>query len=90
MKLLHRIAGLVAVAISGLAVHEDSPTTAMPALTTDTVCPGQTGTLKIAISGPMICMALYVIVLMQADSLREQVGGRWAQEIEAFLGPIMH
>ncbi len=61
MKLFLNIAGLVAVAISGIAVHdEDSPTTAMPALTTDTVCPGQTRTLIIAIYEPMIYMAPYV------------------------------
>jgi hypothetical protein len=69
MKLFLSIAGVVAVAISGIAVHEDSPTTAMPALTTDTVCPGQTRTLIIAIYGPMIYTAPYIIVLMQSDSL---------------------
>jgi hypothetical protein len=36
----------------------------------------------------MIYTAPYVIVLMQADPLRGQVGGGWALEIETFLGPV--
>jgi hypothetical protein len=38
----------------------------------------------IAIYGPMIYMAPYVMVLMRADPLRGQVGGGWALEIETF------
>jgi hypothetical protein len=36
----------------------------------------------------MIYMAPYVMFLMPADPLREQVGGGWALEIETFLGPV--
>ncbi len=36
----------------------------------------------------MIYMALYVMLLMQANLLREQVGGGWALEIETFLGLV--
>jgi hypothetical protein len=38
----------------------------------------------IAISGPMIYMALYGMLLMWANPLRGQEGGGWAQEIETF------
>jgi hypothetical protein len=41
-----------------------------------------------AIYGPMIYTAPYVIVLMRADTLRGQVGGGWALEIETFLSPV--
>ncbi len=37
--------------------------------------------------GPMIYTVSYVMVLMRADSLLEQIGGGWALEIETFLGP---
>jgi hypothetical protein len=30
----------------------------------------------------------YVMVLMRADSLRGKMGGGWALEIKAFLGPV--
>jgi len=40
----------------------------------------------LAIYGPMIYTATYVMVLIQTDSLRELVGERWALEIETFLG----
>ncbi len=36
----------------------------------------------------MIYTAQYVIVLMRADTLRGQVGGDWALEIDTFLSPI--
>jgi hypothetical protein len=36
----------------------------------------------------MIYTAPYVMFLMRADPLREQVGGGWALEIEPFLGPV--
>jgi hypothetical protein len=32
-------------------------------------------------------MALYVMLLMQADPLLGQAGGGWALEISTFLGP---
>ncbi len=38
----------------------------------------------IAISGPMINMAPYVMLLMRTNPLRGQQGGGWAQEIETF------
>ncbi len=36
----------------------------------------------------MIYSAPYVMLLMRADPLREQVGGGWALEIETFWGPM--
>jgi hypothetical protein len=39
---------------------------------------------NIAISGPMIYMAVYVMLLMRANPLRGQEGGGWALEIETF------
>ena len=70
MKLILGIAALLALAISErMAEPEDSLPTTMPALIADTVCPGQTRTLIIAIYGPMIYTAPYIIVLMQSDSL---------------------
>jgi hypothetical protein len=36
----------------------------------------------------MIYTALYVMFLMRADPLRDQVGGVCALEIETFLGPV--
>ncbi len=42
----------------------------------------------LAIYGPMIYTAPYVMVLKQADPLREQVGSGWALEIKTFLGPV--
>jgi hypothetical protein len=39
---------------------------------------------NIAISGPMIYMALYVMLFMWANPLRGQQGGGWALEIETF------
>jgi hypothetical protein len=36
----------------------------------------------------MIYKAPYVLVLIQADPLRGQVGGVWALEIEIFFGPV--
>jgi hypothetical protein len=43
---------------------------------------------ELAIYGPMIYTAPYVMVLMRADPLRGQVGGGWALEIETFLSPV--
>ncbi len=43
----------------------------------------------LAIYGPMIYTAPYVMFLMRADPLRGQAGGGWAQEIETFFGPEM-
>jgi hypothetical protein len=37
--------------------------------------------------GPLIDTALYVMILMRANPLLVQVGGGWALEILAFLGP---
>jgi hypothetical protein len=42
--------------------------------------------VKLANYGPMIYTAPYVMLLIRADPLREQVGGGWALEIELF-GP---
>jgi hypothetical protein len=42
----------------------------------------------IAIDAPMIYTAPCVMFLMRADTLRGQVGGGWALEIETFLGPV--
>jgi hypothetical protein len=36
----------------------------------------------------MIYTAPCVMFLMRADTLRGQVGGGWALEIESFLGPV--
>jgi hypothetical protein len=36
----------------------------------------------------MIYMALYVMLLMQANPLEGQQGGGWALEIETFLGSV--
>jgi hypothetical protein len=36
----------------------------------------------------MIYMAPCVMFLMWADTLRGQVGGGWALEMESFLGPV--
>ncbi len=43
---------------------------------------------KITIYAPMIYTALCVMFLMQADTLRGQVGGGWVLEMESFLGPV--
>ncbi len=43
---------------------------------------------KITIYAPMIYMAPFVMFLMRADTLRGQVGGGWALEMESFLGPV--
>ncbi len=37
---------------------------------------------------PMIYTSLCVIFMMRADTLRKQVGGGWALEMESFLGPV--
>jgi hypothetical protein len=42
----------------------------------------------LAIYGPMIYTALYVMLLMRANLLHGQVGGGWALEIRTFLGPV--
>ncbi len=42
----------------------------------------------IAIYGPVIYTALYVLLLIRATVLRGQAGGGWALEIETFLGPV--
>jgi hypothetical protein len=44
---------------------------------------------KIAIYGPIIIVAPYVMLSMRATPLRGQVRGGWAQEIEGFLGPVI-
>jgi hypothetical protein len=44
--------------------------------------------LRIAIYGPMIYSARYLMLLMRANLLRGQVGGVWALDIETFLGPV--
>ncbi len=46
------------------------------------------GTQELAIYAPMIHSAPCVMFLMRADTLRGQVGGGWALEIESFLGPV--
>ncbi len=43
---------------------------------------------SIAIYGPMIYTAPYVMLLMRANPLRGEVGGGWALEIKPFLGPV--
>jgi hypothetical protein len=43
----------------------------------------------IAIYAIMIYTAPYVMFLMRADPLRGQVGGGWALDIDALLGPGM-
>ncbi len=43
--------------------------------------------LCIRIYGPMIYMALYVMLLMRANQLQGQVGGVWALESKTFLDP---
>ncbi len=45
---------------------------------------------RMAIYGPMLYTAPYVMLLIQADThtLRGQLGGRWALEIKTFLGPV--
>jgi hypothetical protein len=40
------------------------------------------------IYAPMIYTAPCVMFLMRADTLRGQVGGGWALEMESFLGPV--
>ncbi len=40
------------------------------------------------IYAPMIYTAPCVMFLMWADTLRGQVGGGWALEMESFLGPV--
>jgi hypothetical protein len=40
----------------------------------------------IALNGPVIYTALYVMFLVRA--IRGQVGGGWALEIKTFLGPV--
>jgi hypothetical protein len=42
----------------------------------------------LAIYGPMIYKALYVILLMRANPLRELVGRGWALEIKTFLSSV--
>ncbi len=42
----------------------------------------------IAIYAPMIYAAPCLMFLMRADTLRGQVGGGWALEIESFLSPV--
>ncbi len=42
----------------------------------------------LAIYAPMIYTALYLMVLMQADPLQEQVGGGCALRIKTFLGHV--
>jgi hypothetical protein len=37
--------------------------------------------------GPLIDMALYVMLLMRENPLLGQVGGGWTLEISSFLGP---
>jgi hypothetical protein len=37
---------------------------------------------------PMIYTVQYIMLLMRADALRGQVGGRGALEIDTFLGPV--
>jgi hypothetical protein len=43
---------------------------------------------RMAIYGPMLYTALYVMLLIQSDTrtLRGQVGGSWALEIKTFFG----
>jgi hypothetical protein len=43
----------------------------------------------LAIYGPMIYTALYIMLLMRAKPLRGQVGGGWALEIETLFRPQM-
>jgi hypothetical protein len=43
---------------------------------------------RLAIYGPMIFTAPYVLLLMRENPLRGQVGGGWALEIETILGPV--
>ncbi len=43
---------------------------------------------ELAIYGPMIYTAPYVMLLMRANPLWGQVLGGWALEIETFLGPV--
>jgi hypothetical protein len=42
----------------------------------------------IAIFGPIMYTAQYVMLLMRANTLRGQVGSGGAQEIKTFLGPV--
>ncbi len=54
-------------------------------------CPPLQVSLKIsiiAIYGPLIYTAQYVILLMRANTLRGQVGSGGALEIKTFLGPV--
>ncbi len=48
----------------------------------------QSGCPILAIYAPMLYTAPCVMFLMRADTLRGQVGGGWALEIETFLGPV--
>ncbi len=48
---------------------------------------GQKGGL-LAIYGPMIYTAPYVMLFMRTDTLRGQVGGGWALEIDMFLALV--
>jgi hypothetical protein len=43
---------------------------------------------KIDIYAPMIYTALCIMFLMRADTLRGDVGGGWALEMQSFLGPV--
>jgi hypothetical protein len=43
---------------------------------------------KITIYASMIYTAPFVMFLLRADTLRGQVGGGWALEMESFLGPV--
>jgi hypothetical protein len=42
----------------------------------------------IALNGPVIYTALYVMFLVRANAIRGQVGGGWALEIKTFWGPV--
>jgi hypothetical protein len=42
----------------------------------------------LAIYAPMIYTAPCVMFLMRVNTLRWQVGGDWALDIERFLGPV--
>ncbi len=48
----------------------------------------QSGRPILVIYAPMIYTAPRVVYLMRADTLRGQVGGGWALEIEILLGPV--
>jgi hypothetical protein len=60
------------------------PASPSPLYANKTLC----GCLILAIYAPMIYTAPRVMFLMRADTLRGQVGGGWALEIESILGPV--